>query len=352
MGTYEIDRSLHKEKQGDGASIIRLQCARTHIDRMQFSIKNYSGYYDQVQEDFNERFQFLRETWVKRRDTDTKPDRRIRHYRYESSRIHFIQYLHPLARWITVSVSDTDIAIQSVLRDILSPLWKRTDSGSDSLFVYQVEWALDLYPANPDDLMDLHETVTHSMVLKHGRVHSCRLYESTVYFGRRGDVRKRSWGIRCYPSEPIHPGHFLRIELQANGGFLMKHEIELWSLPLSPNRFNPLDLVEFRRGLDVSGVATLMDLIKKEGESKYGKKGAARWRMQAGYFVQQVGRGQYSANTRLQDMLFAHQVDWFKKCKRAFGLTQHVEDVLPKIDVGDTFIGELRKAIDSGRGWC
>ena len=85
---------------------------------------------------------------------------------------------------------------------------------------------------------------------------------TTTYIGSKGNVRKGSKGIRCYPKPEVTA---YRVELQVNRPFLRELKLSPYKYPV--NNINPFSYIEFRKPFELEGVVKLNDYLKRKSKS-------------------------------------------------------------------------------------
>ncbi len=329
--SHTVNNSLLLKNLPNDDTVIRLRGYRLHIDRIQFSIPSRCIRYGDFRDRLEKQFVFLR--------VEKKKNRIIRQYKHNEIRMQLVYYRNH-QHWFALSVSDPSCDFQILIKQIFESL-----GVINSISVKEVEFALDLFP-HPSDLYDLAAVLSRSLVLKHARAGFCILKGTTMYQGTMGNARRGSKGLRCYPKEEV----LYRIELQANRAMLRSEGIAADGLPVQPSRVNIFDHVCLRRGVNQKCLRGLVRLVGRNSKPISGS--AERWRRMA-----EAARARAIEHMILENVLWSGicpfdlhtelakpspmQIDFFKKLKSKYGMTNQVDEYFPKADINE-LVNDIR----------
>lgn len=204
------------------------------IDRIQLSVDSrcFSACLSLFKEEFGYRGQYSNDigrTWE---------------FYFDRCQIQLIKYLSKEPNrqmWFSIRLQDPSKLVQQKVREFLMMILDSLGLDHERVSVTQVEFALDFIPSSPEFLLDLANCLQSSLTMRHARMSSCWVKETTMYIGKKGNVRNGTKGVRCYLKE----GNRVRVELQANKEFLKTKKIAIGNLPISNNFAKVFDHIRF-----------------------------------------------------------------------------------------------------------
>jgi hypothetical protein len=266
-------------------------------------------------------------------------------FKYNENRIQLVRYIgENCSHWFQLTIQDPDYRTQVVVLDILMSLSKNSNSRYPLIIsLSQIEFALDFYPENKNDLDDLSSVLWHGIIRKYSRVGSFNKYEDTEYQGKLGNVRDGSKGLRCY----IKNEELVRIELQCNKNFLRKKRMNIENMPINPEHIDIFEYIDWRHGLSSSAQSKLVStLVRKRFKNiPYDERRSISPRKKKIYLnvlhsaygatVSRIANSDGTCSPAFEmdptDRPVAEQISEFKKLKKKYRLTNQVNEFLPKI---------------------
>ena len=347
-----------------GSRIICLREYRRYLDRLQFSVRHYEGVLQQVLEMFKSSFESLGVTMVSRRKKGKAGSvYPVHEFRYGPSSLRVMDYGQWASYWFAISIQDPDREVQLMLKALLGPLLKPNASGRPVVYLSQAEFALDMFPEDPAALPLLKRAVGHGLVIKNARSGFCRLVSGkdgseTMYQGRGGHVRKGAGGLRLYnkPGGPAEEG-FVRLEYQVNGQLLKRLGLKVSALPVSPLSFDPLERLQWRRGLDGAAFDRLLLAVARKrwpgqaarGPGESNARAEAQWLARLRCLSPDLAEdvfGPDCASVFLgQESIVpvAKQIDGFLAMRKREGVTCQVAQLFPPAGGKESFMAALRQ---------
>jgi len=297
------------------------------IHRMQFSI-SYK-YHEQIIQSFKEHFEYKGVRKTKRRT--------IHRYKLDNSLIRITLYDDKESCWwFSININNVN---GEVFRKILSLLYLSVPFiDRKSISLSQCEITYDFYPREGVNMYMFGIELTKGLVRRYSKIGVFNSNDWTQYYGNKGDVRKGSHGIRCYPrNKKSVKGipEFIRYEFQANRGVLKKYAL---SKTFSPFDIDLREYIEFRQSLDEGMKLKLTNAICKKKNIDLTDKSSMKSRIQLSCIMREFSCHAckkydwcyYSEN----DFLLAPvtcQINAFKIVKKKVGITHQVDCFFLKI---------------------
>jgi hypothetical protein len=211
---------------------------------------------DKIQLNFNSRHFMLLFNHVKALSNSYKAikvnHKLIHDFKYNNSQVQIVQWSNTGFR-STIIIQDPDLDIQIQLLDVFSIC---------EVKLSQVEIALDIFPKHQGDIDNLEEILLNGLVLRHSRGKSHNKYLTTNYFGKDGNVRSGSKGLRIYQKN-IGKTCFIRVEIQFNRGFIRRK----LRLPINADDINLTDFLTYRQNLEVKRLAKTLSRKYQKGRN-------------------------------------------------------------------------------------
>ena len=284
------------------------------VDRVNFSV-NFK-YLNLLREELKAQFKFV--------DVNVPSDgKTIWKYLSRRSYIQLIRYDNSC--WCSVCVHDvSSLAWRKLLKALFRVVSK--DDRSRSLSLNQCELAVDYYPSEGESIVDLGKKLISMLSITHSRIGMLNDYIDTVYFGKDGNVRAGSKGIRCYPKPET--GAY-RIELQLNRKVLRSFKLSPYRYPL--DEFSPFSYINFRRPINTDGLIRLHNtVLRKKGLSHRSEfANAVRLALTRNDFDCRYCEKKNCTHF-LYGPLVQCQIDAFKRIVKRTGLKYGVDYFFPK----------------------
>lgn len=231
--------------------------ARQVLDRINFVVRNRRKNLKLIKQSLASRFR----AGGSHMEDQTRVFEFFHEVRDRTDRIQL--WFKPRSYWLELLVTGDSLGfweVQAILAEVLPA----------ETLLSQLEFALDIFPANPDDVNTLHMRSRH-IVMKNGRGTFFRDdHYPTFYFGRAGQARKGPKGFCIYKKEEPKGVHFLRVELRANRNLIKQMGWTIHDLPLSPWAVMASNYFELRKGLSPEGLDALaLQVLRKRSRSQY-----------------------------------------------------------------------------------
>jgi hypothetical protein len=232
------------------------------IDRIQFQVRNPAVYAPGI-------LDFLQQN-LKQLDVKKRDGKWVRSFDASGTVIQFVTGMQWCVHLVLLNPDpDTQAVAEQALSVVLADQRKYTPKRP-LISISQVEYAIDIHPANPADQSRLLDALSYGITLKHGRGRVYGSHEHSIYLGKDGRRKDGAKGVILYPKRE-HGHRFVRLEVTARKQLLNRLKVGIDSLPLDPDRCSPLDFVTWRDGLEQGGDSKLVNRILRDQPRRSGK---------------------------------------------------------------------------------